>query len=220
MLVAVLLLTATSLRSEAEWSGGIEGGTVVNNSGNQTRLRLTLSNDARPFSHYLYADWLRGNESNDGYAVGYHPRYWLTDVYYAFGESKYRVDKGLGIDREIRFLAGLGGQFLDSDKQGLYSELGVGSSSIEFTSQEESSQGLGLVRLGYYRLIAEIVKLDLEAYGSRSENEISEFNGEVGLSLRIPAGAIRYAYRSRSIKTADEDRVSSSESYVSYTYGF
>lgn len=220
LLVASLLIAGASSRSEAEWSGGVEGGTVVDSSGNQTRLRLTLSNNARPFSQYIYAEWLSGNNGEDGYAVGYNPRYWLTDTYYVFGESKYRVDKAFDIDQEIRLLAGLGGQFINSDEQGLYVELGLGSTSIEFTSQSETSQGLGLARLGYFRQVADIVKLDLELYGSRSEDELTEFNSEAGISLRIPGGAIRYAYRTRSIRIADEDRVSVSDSFVSYTYGF
>lgn len=219
MVLLLLGLSSTTL-SASDWSGGVEGGTVVSDAGSQTRLRLTLSNDTRPLTHFLYIEWLRGDEGNDGYSVGYNPRFWFDEKFYTFGESRLRTDEAFAIDRELLILAGVGGQLLNSDVQNLYLELGLGSRLIEFESEEETNQGLAIARLGFYRVLADMFKIDLNINGTQSENDISEINGELGLSMRIPSGAIRYAYRSRSIKIGDNQSVSNNDSFLSFTYGF
>ena len=50
--LACLLFTTTV--AQAEWTGGIEGGTVLSGDENATRVRLRLANDIKPLSHYLY----------------------------------------------------------------------------------------------------------------------------------------------------------------------
>ena len=226
LFVRVLLLmmcgsgVASNFAFASGWNGGIEGGTVVNSSGNQTRLRLTLNNETRPLTHNLYVEWLRGIEGSDGFSVGYNPRFWFNDKFYIFGESRLRTDETFAIDRELLLLSGVGGQLLNSEAHSMYVELGLGARRIEFESQEETTQGLGIVRLGYFRVLADLVKLDLDINGTQSEDDISEVRGEVGLSLRIPSGAIRYAYRSRSIKVGDSDTVTDDDSFISFTYGF
>jgi len=55
--LALLLITAST--ASAEWQGGIEGGTEIRESGAATRLTLTLSNNVRPLSHHISADWIR-----------------------------------------------------------------------------------------------------------------------------------------------------------------
>jgi putative salt-induced outer membrane protein YdiY len=203
----------------ADWSGDVEGGTVVSDSGNQTRLRLTLSNDVRPFTHQIYAEWLRGAENADGYQLGYNPRFWFQDNYYLFGEGRLRVDELFEIEREVLVLAGVGGQFLSSDTQSLYAELGLGSQMIEFESDEETTRGLGIARLGFFKSLVDAFKVDLELSGTVSD-DISELKSEVGLSLRVPSGAIRYAYRTRSFKVGDNETVTDDDSFISFTYGF
>lgn len=203
----------------ADWSGDVEGGTVVSSSGNQTRLRLTLSNDVRPFTHQIYAEWLRGAENADGYQLGYNPRFWFRDNYYLFGEGRLRVDELFDIDRELLVLAGVGGQFLSSETQSLYAELGVGSQMVEFESDEETTRGLGIARLGFFKSLADAFKVDLELSGTVGD-DISELKSEIGLSLRIPSGAIRYAYRTRSFKVGDNETLTDDDSFISFTYGF
>lgn len=205
----------------AEWTGGVEGGTVVRDSGAATRLRLVLRNDARPFSQYVYAEWLRSNASGNSYSVGYNPRYWFNQTYYTFGESEYRVDKTFGIDSEITLITGLGGQFLKSAQQSLFVELGVGGRSIQFLEADDAqNETLGVARLGYFRTFADSVKFDLSLSSSRSSEDIDQATGEVGLSLRIPSGSLRVAYRSRYQKVGDNDSISDDDTFVSFGYSF
>ncbi|MFK7992853.1 MAG: DUF481 domain-containing protein [Granulosicoccus sp.] len=220
-LAVFLMSVLLSGSAMAEWTGGIEGGTVVRDSGNATRLRVVLSNNTRPLSQYIYAEWLRSGAERNSYSVGYNPRYWLNNTYYTFGESEVRVDDFLGIDQELRLLAGLGGQFLNSAEQALYIELGVGGRSIEFDNMENTrNEALGLARLGYFRTVADAIKFDLKLSGGLSSDEVTEASGEIGVSLRVPNGAVRLAYRSRYLQVEDFESITDNDSFVSFGYSF
>lgn len=211
----------TGQQAQAEWSGGIEGGTVVRDAGNATRLRLTLRNNERPLTHYLYLEWLRGGNDNNSYSLGYNPRYWFDKTYYTFAESRLRQDEPLSIDQEIQLIAGLGGQFISDKDQGLYVEAGFGGRSIDFDGTDDASnEALGIVRLGYFRSLADTIKLDLALSGTQSSEEVSEASSELGLSLRIPSGAVRVAYRTRYLKVGDNDSLTDDDTFVSFDYSF
>lgn len=220
--ISLCMLSALTAQSaQAQWSGGIEGGTVLRDAGNATRLRLTLSNDQRPLTHYLYLEWMRGANDADGYSLGYNPRYWLNETYYAFAESRFRQDEPLGIDQEIKLVGGVGGQFIREDNQNLYIEAGLGGRSIEFDGIEEASnEALGLARLGYFRTLADTIKFDALFSGTQSSDEVTEASSEFGLSLRIPSGAVRVAYRTRYLQVGDNDSISDDDTFVSFDYGF
>lgn len=217
-----LLSTALLIQPvSAEWTGGVEGGTVVRDSGSATRLRLVLRNDTRPLSHYMYAEWLRASAGGNSYSIGYNPRYWFNRTYYTFGESEFRVEQAFGIDQEVRLLGGVGGQFLNTEQQSLFMEVGVGGRSIEFSDADEASnEALGVARLGYFRTFFDAVKIDLNLSSSRSSEEIDQATGEIGLSLRIPNGVVRVAHRSRYQKVGDNDALTDDDSFVSFGYSF
>ncbi|MFK8081129.1 MAG: DUF481 domain-containing protein [Granulosicoccus sp.] len=205
----------------AQWTGGIEGGTVVRDAGNATRLRLVLRNDERPFSQYVYAEWLRSGTENNSYSAGYNPRYWFDNKYYTFGESQLRVDDFLGIDQEIGLVAGLGAQLLNKADQALFIELGVGGRTIEFDGVDDSlNEALGLARLGYFRTLADVLKLDVSLSSGLSSEDVTEATGELGLSLRVPNGVVRVAYRSRYLQVGDGESVTDDDSFVSFGYSF
>lgn len=206
---------------QAEWNGGIEGGTVVRDAGNATRLRLTLRNNERPLTHYLYVEWLRGGDENNSYSLGYNPRYWFNQTYYMFGESRLRQDEPLSIDQEIQLIAGVGGQLISDKDQGLYVEAGFGGRSIEFDDVDDASnEALGIARLGYFRSLVDTIKLDVALSAAQSSEEVSEASSELGLSLRIPSGAVRVAYRTRYLKVGDNDSISDDDTFVSFDYSF
>jgi len=203
----------------AEWSGDIEGGTVVRDAGNSTRLRLTLANQARPFTQDIYVEWLRDTVGGNSYQTGYVPRYWVTDNLYGFGEARYRIDKPLQIDHELLLLAGIGARYLNTDEHTFFAELGAGTRSTTFESGLDSSEQLGIVRAGFFQEIAKKFRLELNANGVLGET-IDEAQAEAGIALRVPGGAVRYTYRTRLIKVGDHPSLTDSDSFVSFTYGF
>jgi len=207
--------------SKAEWTGGLEGSTVVRDAGNALRLRLVLQNNERPLSHYFFAEWLNGDEGGDGFLVGYNPRYWFNETYYAFAESDIRTDDTFGIDQEIKLIVGLGGELFRTEQQVVTAEIGVGGTSVRYTDDDESSQrALGLGKLRYFRTLADTVKLDLSTQASRSDQQVTEASYEAGLSLRLTTGAVRLSYRSRYLKVGDAEAITDKDSFVSFGYSF
>ena len=207
--------------AKANWTGGIEGGTVVQDAGKATRLRLVARNDRRPLSHYVFAEWLRSANDENSFSAGYNPRYWFNPKYYVFGESEIGRDPIFNIDRKLTLIAGLGSQIINSQNQGLYVEVGAGGRSIEFEDAgEANTEALGVARTGYFRTIAETVKLDASVSGIRSSDDISQLTSEVGVALRISGGSVRVAYRNRYFKVDDFDSITDDDVYISYGYSF
>ena len=221
ILAGLSVATLVMQPARANWTGGIEGGTVVRDAGNATRLRLVARNDQRPLSHFVFAEWLRFNNNGNSFSVGYNPRYWLNAKTYVFGESEFGTDDIFDIDREITLVAGLGRQFINSQNQGLFVEVGAGGRSIRFDDEDDANtEALGVARAGYFRTIVETVKLDASISGIRSSEDISQLTSEVGVALRLGGGSIRVAYRNRFFKAGDADSITDDDTFISYGYSF
>ncbi len=219
----LLMNTLLATTANAQWTGGLEGGTVIGDSRQaSTRLRGVLRNDTRPLSHYIFAEWIDGNDAGDSYSLGYNPRFWFSQTNYAFGESRFRIEQSLGIDREFKLIGGVGSQLINEQTRSLFVEAGVGGRSITFDDLDDdtTTEGLAVARLGGHQTIADAVKLDLSLSGTQSSDDVLELDAEVGLSVRIGGGAVRVGYRGRSIKVGDFDSVSDDDTFVSFNYGF
>ena len=193
----------------------------MRNAANATRLRLVARNDQRPLSHFVFAEWLRFTNDENSFSVGYNPRYWLNTKTYVFGEAEFGTDDIFGIDREITLVTGLGRQFINSEDQGLFVEVGAGGRSIELEDQgDANTEALGVARAGYFRTIVEVIKLDASVSGIRSSEDISQLTSEVGVALRIGGGSIRVAYRNRFFKADDADSITDDDTFISYGYSF
>ncbi len=216
-LACVLLFTTTL--ANAEWTGGIEGGTVLSGDDNATRLRLKLANDTKPLSHYVYADWLRSGEGDSSFEVGYKPRYWFSEQLYVFGDLRAKQDKPALIDQELFGLTGVGLQVSDSDTRSLWGELGAGYRSTEFENDVENSDATGVARAGFKQILSDLVALELD-FDSNFSDAISTSTLEAGLAVRVSGGALKYSHRTRRSKLEDQDSVSSTDSFVSFSYGF
>ncbi len=217
-MLGVTTLSATS--AYAEWTGGIEGGTVLSgDSENASRLRLKLSNDSRPLSHYIYADWIRSGNSDDSYELGYKPRYWVGEDLYVFGEARGRRESASSIDQSLSGLLGVGAQLIQTEEQSLFAELGAGYQTTEFSDDLEQSGSIGVARAGYRHVLADLILLELDADLDMAE-ELTTSILESGISLRVPGGSVKFSYRSTRYEVGDEDAVTQSDSFVSFSYGF
>ena len=230
--VVVVSLALASFPVAADWSGGVEGGTVVRDGGNASRLRLTLRNDARPFSQSLYADWLRYDDGS-GYRVGYLPRYWLDEALYLFGEAELRADRPLGIERGLLGIAGAGYRLLDTATSGAGVELGLGARRIELDLDGEAggdvdgadgvetaeTEALGLARAGLFHTLADTVRLELDVDLLQGER-FGELAAEAGVAYRVSGGAVRLGYRVRRLSRDDAPTLEDDGVTASFTYGF
>lgn len=221
------LLLSVATPATAEWSGGIEGGAVVRDGDNATRLRLKLSNNDRPLNHTIYADWYRTDNGDNSYEAGYIPRYWFDDRLYLFGEARYRVDKPLDIDRDILLIAGAGYQLIATADRLLWAEAGAGQRDTEFGSQQgagltgddDNSYTFALLRGGYTQIFAELIRFELKADALQGE-DLSESTAEIGLSVNAGGGAVKVSYRTRRLKINESPAVTDSDTVVSFDYGF
>lgn len=204
----------------AEWTGGVEGGTVVRDGDSATRLRGHLSLNERPLSHYLYAEWYRSDSNS--YELGYKPRYWLSDKLYTFGDGRLRMEKALGIDRDTLLIGGVGVQLVATASQQLWLEAGIGYHMIDFTSEtglEDADEQVGTVRGGGSQVLSDLFRLQLDA-DVFSSPSYTQSQLEAGISMRIPQGAVKLSHRLRRIDIDGLDAVDDSETGVSFTIGF
>ncbi len=203
----------------AGWSGGIEGGTVLRDEGNSTRLRLKLTNDNRPLNHYIYADWIRSTAGNDSYEAGYKPRFWFNETLYVFGDGRVRVDKVLSIDNEKLLLAGAGAQFISTEQQSLWAELGAGKRDTKFVNGANSTETLGVLRMGFYQVLQDLIRFELDLNAVKGE-ALTETQAEAGVSVRTAGGAIKFSYRIRRFTPETGPAIEDSDTSVSFNYSF
>lgn len=218
--IAALFFSVAPASAQAQWTGGLEGGTVVRDGDSATRLRGHLSLNERPLSHYLYAEWYRSD--NNSYEIGYEPRYWFTDKLYTFGDGRVRLEKALGIDRDTLLIGGLGVQLIATDSQQLWVEAGLGYRMIDFTPQtglEDADEQVGTVRGGASQVVADLFKLQLDA-DVFSSPSYTQSQLEAGVSMRLAQGAVKLSHRIRRVDIDGIDAVNDSDTAVSFTVGF
>lgn len=216
---ATLAWLAPATKSHAAWSGGLEGGTVFRDGGNATRLRLKLQNPTRPWSQYLYVDWIRGGSGGNSYEAGYLPRYWFNNNFYSFGEISVGVDDPLSIDRERQLAAGVGYQLRPAKGQFLSLEAGAAFQQTEFSNGTEADDTLGLLRADFSQVLSNLLRLELDLDYTDGES-LSQATAEASIAIRVPSGAIKFSYRTRRISPDNGDTIEDEDSFVSFSYGF
>lgn len=223
LLAPTLLLTSlfSSTTLLADWTGGIEGGQVLQGDNKGSKVRLKLSNADRPLSHDLYADWIRGEENSNTYELGYTPRYWFSDQTYAFGEGSLLKSDFVNIEAKTRLLAGVGIQLISTETQSLFAEAGAGQESTKFDDGFDTTvtSGIATARLGATQILSDLIKFEVDADYSTAE-DLVETTASAGVSLKISGGAIKYTHNFRSVTAGDSDAVESTDSVVSFNYGF
>jgi len=217
LILASLLLPAMA---SAEWKSDIEGSAVLQGQTKGTKLRFKATNDTRPFSQVVYADWIRGDNSSNTYEIGYEPKYWLGDKLYLFGDASMQQAKSLQIDREIAAQGGAGIQLLQTDITQISVEAGMGRTITEFTDENDKlERDVSSVSANATTLLTEFLKLNLTADYNKGE-VITQRTVEAALSLSVVGGAIKYSYQIENIDSDDTDSIEQKSSSVSYSYSF
>ena len=222
-LLRIVVMTSALLMPmllQAEWSGGIEGGTVIRDGSTASRLRLHASLNERPLSHYVYADWIRSGSNS--YEIGYRPRYWFSDQWYTFGDASLRIDDQLQIDNEILLVSGLGYELINTAQRQAWLEAGLGFRSTDYTPEsgiEESEEGLGLIRGRASQVLSDLLRLEVDGNFTAS-NSYLESELEIGVSLRLAQGAIKISQRIRRIEFDEFDTINETDTSVGFTVGF
>jgi len=217
-----LLLACTSVAS-AEWDGDIEGGTVLRDGNNASRLRLSLNNDERPFTQSIQADWIRYRGGN-GYRLGYLPRFWIDNQLYLFGSAEYRVEQPLDIDRSYLASVGAGYRLFDSKTRRLGLEAGIGYRGTRFesaleTSDADQTEGFVQVRAYLVQTILEALRADADISLLEGES-VGEQQVDVGVAYRVGGGAVRLGYRVRRLTRDNAPSIEDDSFSIGFVYGF
>ncbi len=213
----------------AEWSGGIEGGTTLDgDGGDATLVRASLVEDSRPFSQRLFADWVRrGDGEDDAWALGYVPRYHFSATSYGFAETGLRSDGELGIDSQVRALAGVGTRIAPGALT-LYAEVGVGAVRTDLERalaagdvDEDAAEvsALGALRGGAGVVLVETVRLAVDA-DAELRDAATELRAEASAAVRLGAGSVALTVRTRRIDADGLDARSVTDTFVGYSLGF
>jgi len=186
----IMALVALPFTAYAEWSGGIEGGSILQGDVKGSNIELNLTNNERPFSQEINAEWLRADEGDDVYSAEYLPRYWLTDATYVFGVAGLTTFGSPNLDDYRRDLgAGIGIELINTETQNLFAEIGgVQQTSIREATPllqevDESVVSSG-VTVGGYQIIAEVLKIQADtSYFTSDKQNAAE--AEIGISYRV-----------------------------------
>ena len=219
-LVLLLCTLLLPVANGEEWTGGVEGGSVIRDGDSATRLRLVASLDERPLSHYVYAEWVRSDTSS--YELGYKPRYWFSDNVYSFGEGRLRLDDAVSIDRDTLILGGLGIQLVATAARQVSLEAGLGYQLIDYaeeTGLDEVGSGVGVVRGYASQILSDLFRVELNANVFTSDSYF-ESNLEAGVSMRLAQGAIKVSHRIRRIDSDGLAELDDSDTVVAFTVGF
>ena len=233
---AVLVLALLAPGARAEWRGGVEGGASVGGSSG-TLLRLTLRNDERPLTHRLFADWVRRADDGNAWRLGYVPRYHFSPNAYAFGETGLRGDRALGIDSEVRALAGVGAGIELGAGASAYLELGAGAARTALDdpcdgvdpvaggpcagvdADDAEVDGLGVLRAGAAATPLERVRLGVDADIERRGGS-TELRAETSAAVTVPGGRASVTLRTRRLSPENGDATSVTDTFVGYSLGF
>ena len=219
--LALLLFTISiPAANAADWTGGIEGGTVLQDGDSATRIRLVASREERPLSHYVYAEWVRSDSNS--YELGYKPRYWFNDKVYSFGEGRVRLKDTVTIDRNSLILGGFGVQLVATELRQVSLEAGVGYQMVTYADEinlEDTGAGLGMVRGYASQILSDLFRLELNG-DILTSDETTETNLEAGISMRLAQGAIKVIHRIRRVDSDGLAEIDDSDTAVAFTVGF
>lgn len=209
----------------AEWGGNIEGGSVFGGDTRGTRVGVEVFNRSRPLTHEIELEWVGTSSGTSTYEASYVPRYWFSKNSYVFGEANIRTFEELSFDNTRRaFGGGLGTRLIDTPTQILNLEAGLTQVTFfdvatDVTPEFEDSTLFAGATLDGSQLIYDLVRLEIEGSFLTAE-DINQFGAEIGISVRVAQGAIRYRYRYVGIDVEGLDLLSTNTSAISFDYGF
>ncbi len=144
--IGVFSALVISSPSHAEWTGDAELG-ISSSSGNteNTTVNAKLDLDAAKdrFHHNIFADAYYtkddGTKTAERFAIGYKPRYFVTDKDYLFGILRLDQDEFAFIDRRTTEVLGYGRQFISTAKHYLDGEIGLGARQTDYVTDPSTS---------------------------------------------------------------------------------
>ena len=135
-----------------EWGGSASLGGVMT-SGNSDTKNITgsasVSKETGTWNHTafgsIYNSENNGTETANRFDVGYKLDRKINDSMYVFGRLRYDADEYGNIDGRFTGVVGLGKKFIDTDKQKLSGEIGIGAHKTTFLTLTPILTSAGVV---------------------------------------------------------------------------
>ena len=143
----------------------------------------------------------------------------FTDNAYLFGDGRFGVNGNLLIDQSRYLVGGVGYEPIRTDTTNVFAEIGAGAQEFDFESGTETSEAIGVARAVALHRPTDNVQLSAEIDANRGE-DVERADFEVGISLRIPTGSLRYSYRKQWLRVDGGDLVEDDVAFFSYGFGF
>lgn len=210
---------AVSTDASADWSGGIEAGTVLG-SGQSPALRFYARQQGNPLSQYIYLDWIHESGSSS-YRLGYNPTYSISQSIFSFGEFSIEQDEPGEIARDIDARIGVGNHLFRTDNSRFTIKTGIGGNKTEFTDPSlDTSDGFFFVGGLFTSKLIGLLRLDANVEAATSESQTTT-DGEAGISLRIgPNTALKYAFTYKRYDFDVGESIVNKDKFLTMTYGF
>lgn len=137
--VAVLSASLAAPAFAEGWSGGVELG-FSNTSGNSRNATLTTRFDLKwenaVWNHEFFGDAYYARRDSERtaerHALGYKPRYRLSERDYLFGTVRYDRDPFADIRHRWTQIAGYGRKLIDAERTQLEAEIGAGARQTRY----------------------------------------------------------------------------------------
>ena len=113
----------------------------------------------------------------------------------------------------------MGYEPIRTDTTNVFAEIGAGAQEFDFESGTETSEAIGVARAVALHRPTDNVQLSAEIDANRGE-DVERADFEVGISLRIPTGSLRYSYRKQWLRVDGGDLVEDDVAFFSYGFGF
>ncbi len=139
MTIGMTAAIAASGMVQAEWIGDAELGISAsggNTENTTTNAKLDMDTAKDSWRHNIFADAYYAKDDDtktaERYALGYKPRYFVSDRDYVFGILRYDQDEFSFIDGRTTEVVGVGRQFISTPKHYLDGEIGVGARQTDY----------------------------------------------------------------------------------------
>ncbi len=213
----------------AAWTGEAELGAAISGGNTETTVvnaKLDMDAAADRWRHNIFGDVFYSEDNSvktaERFAIGYKPRYFMTEKDYVFGLLRYDQDEFGGYDGRWTEVLGYGRQILNNKVHYLDGEIGVGARQTEFTNDDSSDEVIGFLGLKYVGRISDTARFSetLRAEIGEDNTFIESITG-LGMTVTDSVSAkLTYTVRHNTDIEGAQGKKTDSITGVNVVYGF
>jgi len=225
---------AASGVSYGQWAGDAELGMTISSGNTENTVvnaKLDVDTMMKDWRHNLFADAYYtkddGTKTAERFAIGYKPRYFMTQKDYLFAIARYDQDEFAAINGRTTEVLGYGRQFISTPKHYLDGEIGLGARQTDYLNSPDTEDldeneliyflgGKYVGRLSKTARFSETVRVE-----AGKDNSYIESITSLGLAVTGSVSAkISFTVRHNTDVTGDKGENTDSLTGVNLVYSF